>query len=140
MRRLRLLHAPVERTARSQIRGRLDIEHLVVTSQLRGVSLHTDIERQCREGGDEACDGEGGEGFVETADHDAGVVVPGGGDAAVAEGPAEVPGEEGKAEDPEDEEGEVGEKVVSGVQGEGEMEDGGCYEGDYGQEGDGKEL
>lgn len=66
--------------------------------------------------------------------------MPGGRGAAVAEGPAEVPGEEGKAEDPEDKEGDVGEKVVFGVQGEGEVEDGGCCEGDYGQEGDGKEL
>ena len=74
---------------------------MVVTSQLGGVSLHADIEHQCQEGGDEACDGEGGEGFVETADHDAGVVVPGGRGAAVAEGPAEVPGEEGETEDPE---------------------------------------
>lgn len=29
---------------------------------------------------------------------------------------------------------------MSGIQGEGEMEDGGCCEGDYGQEGDGEEL
>ena len=38
--------------------------------------------------------------------------MPGRGGAAVAEGPAEVPGEEGEAEDPEDEEGEVGGEVV----------------------------
>ena len=66
-----------------------------------------EVKRQCQERGDEAGDGEGGEGFVETADHDAGVVVPCGRGAAVAEGPAEVPGEEGEAEDPEDEEAEV---------------------------------
>lgn len=99
-----------------------------------------EIERQCHEGGNEARDGEGGEGFVETADHDAGVVVPGDGRAAVAESPAEVPGEEGEPEDPEDEEGEVGEEVGFGVQREGEVEDGGCYEGDYGQEGDSEKL
>ena len=38
--------------------------------------------------------------------------MPGCGRAAVAEGPAQVPGEEGEAEDPEDEEGEVGGEVV----------------------------
>ncbi len=74
-----------------------------------------EVEGGGQEGGNEAGDGEGGEGFVETADHDAGVVVPGDGGAAVAEGPAEVPGEEGEPEDPEDEEGEVGEEVVFGV-------------------------
>lgn len=58
--------------------------------------------------------------------------MPGDGGTAVAEGPAEVPGEEGKTEDPEDEEGEVGEEVVFGIQGESQMEDGGCYEGDCG--------
>ena len=74
-----------------------------------------EVERQCQQRGNKAGDGEGGEGFVETADHDAGVVVPRGGGAAVAEGPAEVPGEEGEAEDPEDEEAEVREEVVFGV-------------------------
>ena len=38
--------------------------------------------------------------------------MPGCGGAAVAEGPAEVPGEEGEAENPEDEEGEVGGEVA----------------------------
>ena len=92
--------------------------------------MDPDIEGQGQEGGDEARDGEGGEGFVEPADHDTGVVVPGEGRAAVAEGPAEVPGEEGEAEDPEDEEGEVGEEIVFRGQSEGEMEDSGCSEGD----------
>lgn len=113
VRRLRPFRASsVKGTARPQIRRRLDIKHLVVPPQLRGAPLHAEIERQCREGGHEARDGEGGEGFVEAADHDAGVVMPGQGRAAVAEGPAEVPGEEGETEDPEEEEGKVGEEVV----------------------------
>ncbi len=74
-----------------------------------------EIKRQGQKRGDKGCNGEGGEGFVETADHDAGVVVPSDGRAAVAEGPAEVPGEEGEPKDPEDQEGEVGEEVVFGV-------------------------
>lgn len=104
------------------------------------MSLNTKIECQCQERGNKARDGEGGEGFVKTADHDAGVVVPGDGRAAVAEGPAEVPGEEGQPEDPEDEEGKVGEKVVFEIQDEGEMEEGGGYEGDDSQEGDSEKL
>ena len=91
-----------------------------------------EVEGQCQKRGDQARDGEGGEGFVEPADHDAGAVVPGEAGAAVAEGPAEVPGEEGKPEDPEDEEGEVGDEVVFRVEGEGEVEGGGCHEGDGG--------
>ena len=74
-----------------------------------------EIKRQGQKRGDKAGNGEGGEGYVETALHDAGVVVPGDGRAAVAEGPAEVPGEEGEPKDPEDQEGEVGEEVVFGV-------------------------
>ena len=66
--------------------------------------------------------------------------MPGDGRAAVAEGPAEVPGEEGETEDPKNQEREIGEEVVFGVQREGDMEDGGCYEGDYGEERDSKEL
>ena len=132
MRRLKPLGAPVEGTTGPQIRGPLDIKHLIVTPQLRGCSLNAEIECQCHKRGNEARDGEGGESFVETADHDAGVVVPGDGGAAMAEGPTEVPGEEGEAEDPEDEEGEVGEEVVFGGQGEGEVEGGGCSEGDHG--------
>ena len=102
MGRLNPLRTSVKRTTRPQIRRRLDIQHLIVTSQLRRISLDVQIERQCQERGDQARDGEGGEGFVETADHDAGVGVPGDGGATVAEGPAEVPGEEGEPEDPED--------------------------------------
>ena len=102
----------MERTARPQIRRPLDVEHLVVRAQLRRRPLHAEVERGCQEGGDEARDGEGGEGLVEAADHDARVVVPGCGRAAVAEGPAQVPGEQGEAEDPEDEEAEVGGEVV----------------------------
>ena len=105
----------VERTAGPHIRRTLDVQHLVVAAPLRGLFLHAGVEREGDEGGDEARDGEGGEGFVEAADHDAGFVVPGEGRAAVAEGPADVPGEQGQTEDPEDEEGEVGEEVVSGV-------------------------
>lgn len=92
MRRLEPFGPAVERTARPQIRGRLDVEHLVVPPQLGGPPLHVEIEGQGQEGGDEAGDGEGGEGLVEAADHDARVVVPGDGRAAVAEGPAQVPG------------------------------------------------
>lgn len=132
VRRLKALRTAVKGTAGPQIRRPLDIEHLIVTPQLGGFPLDPEIEGGCCECGDEARDGEGGQGFVETADHDAGVVAPGDGCAAVTEGPAEVPGEEGEAEDPEDEEGEVGEEVVFGVEGQGEMEGGGCYEGDYG--------
>lgn len=84
MRWLKALGTSVKRTARPQIRRRFDIQHLVVTSQLRRDSLDTEIERQCQKRGDKARDGEGGEGFVETADHDAGVIVPGDGGAAVA--------------------------------------------------------
>lgn len=102
--------------------------------------MNTEIERQCQKRRNKARDGEGGEGFVETADHDAGVVVPGDGRAAVAQGPAEVPGEKREAQNPEDEEGEIGEKVVFGIQGEGEMEDAGCYKGDDSQDGDSEEL
>lgn len=98
-----------------------------------------EIERQCQKRGNKARDGEGGEGFVETADHDAGVVVPGDGRAAVAECPAEIPGEEREAQNPKDEEGEIGEEVVLGIQGEDEMKDGGCYESDYSRERDSKE-
>ena len=105
MRRLEPLGTPVEGTTRPQVRRSLDIEHLIVTPQLRGLPLHAKIERGSQQGGDEARDGEGGEGLVEAADHYAGVVVPGERGAAVAEGPAEVPGEEGESEDPEDEEG-----------------------------------
>lgn len=140
MRRLEPFRTAVEGTARPQIRGRLDVEHLVVPPQLGGPPLHAEIEGQGQEGGDEARDGEGGEGLVEAADHDARVVVPGDGRAAVAEGPAQVPGQQGEAEDPEDEESEVGGEVVARVQGQGQVEGGGCYEGDYGQEGDGEEL
>ena len=132
VRRLKALRTAVKGTARPQIRRPLDFEHLIVTSQLGGFPLDPEIEGGCRERGEEARDGEGGQGFVETADHDAGVVAPGDRGTAVAERPAEVPGEEGEAEDPEDEEGEVGEEVVFGVQGQGEMESGGCCEGDYG--------
>ena len=39
-----------------------------------------------------SCHGEGCESFEESADHDPGVIFPGIGRAAVAEGPAEVPG------------------------------------------------
>ena len=122
------------------MRRAFDIQHLIITSQLRGISLDTDIERQCQKGGNKARDGEGGEGFVETTDHDAGVVSPGDGRAAVAKGPTEVPGEEREAQNPEDEEGEIGEEVVFGVQGEDEMENGGCYEYDDSREGDSKKL
>ena len=115
MRRLKPLGTPVKGTARPQVRRSLDIEHLIVTSQLRGLPLHAKIERGGQQGGDQAGDGEGGEGFVETADHDARVVVPGDGGTAVAEGPAEVPGEQGESEDPEEEEGEVGDEVMFGV-------------------------
>ena len=41
--------------------------------------------------------------------------MPGDGSAAVTEGPAKVPGEEGKTEDPEDEKREVREEVVLGI-------------------------
>lgn len=112
MRRLKSLRASVKRTTRPQIRRPLDVKHLIVTSQLRRIFLNTEIERQCQKRGHKARNGEGGEGFVETADHDAGVVVPGDGGAAVAEGPAKVPGEEGEAEDPEDEKREIGEEIV----------------------------
>lgn len=39
-------------------------------------------------GGLRSCHGEGGERFEESADHDSGVIFPGIGRAAVAEGPA----------------------------------------------------
>ena len=104
--------AAVERTARPQIRRRLDVEHLVVFPPLRRRPPHAEVERGRQQRGHEARDGEGGEGLVEAADHDARVVVPGCGRAAVAEGPAEVPGQQGQAEDPEDEEEEVGGEVV----------------------------
>lgn len=140
MRRLKPLCTSVKRTTRPQIGRGLDIQHLIIASQLRRIFLNTEIEGQCQKGGNEAGDGEGREGFVETADHDAGVVVPGDGRAAVAEGPAEVPGEEGEAQNPEDEQGEIGEEVVFGIQGEGEVEEGSCREGDYSQDGDEEEL
>lgn len=92
MRRLEPFRTAVEGAARPQIRGRLDVGHRVVPPQLGRRPLHAEIEGQGHEGGDEARDGEGGEGLVEAADHDARVVVPGDGRAAVAEGPAQVPG------------------------------------------------
>lgn len=104
MRRLKALGTSVERTTRPQIRRTLDVKHLIVASQLRRGSLNPEIERQHQKRENKARDSEGGEGFVETADHDAGVVVPGDGRAAVAESPTEVPGEEGEPEHPEDEE------------------------------------
>lgn len=140
MRRLKPLRTCMKWTSRPQIRRAFDIQHLIITPQLRGVSLNTEIERQCQKGGNKARDGEGGEGFVETADHDAGVVFPGDGRAAVAEGPTEVPREKREAQNPEDEEGEIGEEVVFGVQGEDEMEEGSCYECNHSREGDNKKL
>ena len=128
MRRLESLRptSSVKWATRPQVRGRLYIQHLVISAPLRELFLHAEVEREGEEGGDEPGDGEGGEGLVEAADHDAGGVVPGEGGAAVAEGPAEVPGEEGETEDPEGEEGEVGEEVVFGVEGSGEVEGCGC--------------
>ena len=67
----------VKGTAGPQIRRRLDVEHLVVPPQLGRTPLHVEIEGRARERGDEGRDGEGGEGLVEAADHDARVVVPG---------------------------------------------------------------
>lgn len=54
--------------------------------------MNAQIKQEREDGGESAHDGEGGEGFVEPADHDAGFVVPARDDAFVAEGPAEVPG------------------------------------------------
>lgn len=87
--------------ARPEIRGTLHVEHLVIASELGRGALDAHVEEEGKEGGEGAGDGEGGEGFVEAADHYAGFVVPARHDAAVAEGPSEVPGEEGEAEDPE---------------------------------------
>ena len=58
----------------------------------------------------------------------------------MAERPAEVPGEEGEAEDPEDEEAQVREEIVSRVQGENEMEGRCCCKGNYRQKGDCEKL
>lgn len=104
----------VEGAGRPQIRRRLDIQHMVIPSQHRGLALHVEIEQECEEGGQEASYREGGEGFVETADHYSGVVVPCCRSAAVAECPSEVPTQEAETEDPEDREDRVDGEVVFG--------------------------
>ena len=49
-------------------------------------------EREVKGGDVRARYSEGGQGFEEPADHDPGVIFPGIGRAAVAEGPAQIPG------------------------------------------------
>ena len=80
----------LERRARAQIirrRRALDIQHLVVFAQLGALALDAHVKQKRENGGQGSRDGEGGNGLVETTDHDAGFVVPGADDAAVAEGP-----------------------------------------------------
>lgn len=71
------------------------------------------VRERCIQG----CDGECGHGFVETAHHDAGFVVPCCWYAMVTKRPAQVPGQEGEAEDPEEGEGGVAVEVVLGGEG-----------------------
>lgn len=92
--------------------------------------MDAQIKRESEDGGESAHNGERGEGFVEAADHDAGFVVPARYDAFVAEGPAEVPGQEGEAEEPEDCKGCVDEEIDFGLERAGEMEEGSGCEGD----------
>ena len=82
----------MKRTCRSHIGRALDIQHLIISAARLTPALDLDVEGEGEEGGEGPRDAEGGASFVHSADHDAVAVVPGAGCAAVAEGPAEVPG------------------------------------------------
>lgn len=97
-----LILSRVERGTRPHVGGGLDIQHLVVFPELRAAALDTDVESEGGDSGNGTDDRECGEGFVETADHHTGFVVPVDDHAAVAEGAAEVPGQEDEAEEPDD--------------------------------------
>lgn len=77
---------------RLHARCTFDIQHLIVFPKLGALALDTNIKRECADGRCGSRDGEGCEGFVETAYHYAGLVVPARDYAFVAEGPGEVPG------------------------------------------------
>ena len=65
----------------------LEIRHLIIFAQLGARALDAQVEQKREDGGEGPRDGERGQGFVEPADHDAGLVVPAADDAAVAERP-----------------------------------------------------
>ena len=81
--------------------------------------------------------GEGGQGFEEPADHDPGVIFPGIGRAAVAEGPAQIPAEQSEAETPQGREGCVAVEIEFWGEGAEGVENTRDDEGDKSEEGNG---